>query len=103
MESAAKDMSRSLRKVFKLAGIVGGHSHRFRDTFAVDLLQAGVPLERVSLLRGYTSIKITERHYPPWVQSRQEQLEADVKRVWERASGADYATPQLHEKIYIVN
>jgi site-specific recombinase XerD len=103
VESAAKDMSRSLRKVFKLAGIPDGHSHRFRDTFAVDLLQAGVPLERVSMLLGHTSIKITERHYAPWVQSRQEQLEADVKRVWERASGTDYATPQLHGRIHLVN
>ena len=33
-----------------------GHAHRFRDTFAVELLLAGVPLERVSILLGHTSV-----------------------------------------------
>lgn len=40
-------------------------ARRFRDTFAVELLSAGVSLERVSILLGDTSIKITERHYAP--------------------------------------
>jgi integrase len=55
---------------------------RFRDTFAVGLLQAGVPMERVSVLLGHSSIKVTEKHYSPWVRARQEQLEADVRRRW---------------------
>jgi hypothetical protein len=25
---------------------------------------------------------VTERHYSPWVRSRQEQLEADLERAW---------------------
>ena len=62
--------------------IVGGHPHRFRDTFAVSLLLKGVSLESVSKLLGHTSIKVTERHYAPWVKARQEQLEADVRRTW---------------------
>ena len=43
----------------------------------------GVPLERVSILLGHKSIKVTERHYAPWIRARQEQLEADVRRVWD--------------------
>lgn len=43
-------------------------TRRFRDTFAVELILAGVPLERVSVLLGNTSIKITKRHYAPWVR-----------------------------------
>jgi len=49
-----------------------------RDTFAVQLLLAGVPLDQVSLLLGHSSIKITEKHYAPFVKARQQQLE--IKR-----------------------
>ena len=34
--------------------------------------------------RFHSSVKITERHYAPWVRERQEQMEADVRRAWER-------------------
>jgi len=27
---------------------------------------------------------VTERHYSPWVRSRQEQLEADIASAWSR-------------------
>jgi hypothetical protein len=27
---------------------------------------------------------LTEKHYNPWVRSRQEQLEADLERAWSR-------------------
>jgi hypothetical protein len=40
-------------------------------------------MDRVSALLGHGSIKVTEKHYSPWVRARQEQLEADVKRSWE--------------------
>jgi len=53
-----------------------------RDTFAVEMLLAGVPLEQVSLLLGHKSAKITEKHYAPWVKARQEQLAANVRKAW---------------------
>ena len=75
-----------LKKVFDLAGVSKGQgnaiSHRFRDMFAVELLLAGVPIERVSILLGHQSVRVTEKHYNPWVRSRQEQLEADVASAW---------------------
>jgi integrase len=46
----------------------------FRDTFAVELLLAGVPMDQVSLLLGQSSVKITERHYAPFCKARQQQL-----------------------------
>lgn len=73
---------RPLRKLFKLAGVEGGHAHRFRDTFAVELLLAGVPIERVSMLLGHQSVRITEKHYAPWIKARQDQLEEDVRKSW---------------------
>ena len=75
---------RKLSRVFRAAGIENGHPHRFRDTFAVELLLAGVPIERVSILLGHGSVKITEKHYAPWVIARQEQLEADIIRAWQQ-------------------
>jgi integrase/recombinase XerD len=71
-----------LQRLFQLAGVGGGHAHRFRDTFAVELLLAGVPLDRVSILLGHSSVRITERHYAPWTRSRQEQIESDLKEAW---------------------
>lgn len=88
--SAAKAFQRSYWKLFKLAGISlpdgkpkRCHTHMFRDTFAVQLLLAGNPIDQVSLLLGHSSVKITERHYAPFCKARQLQLTAAVKRSWE--------------------
>ena len=83
-KSTVADWQRSLAKVFELAGIEG-HAHRFRDTFSVNLLQAGVQLETVSVLLGHSSIRITERHYSPWVKSRQVKLEESIEKAWKLA------------------
>jgi site-specific recombinase XerD len=82
---ATKWQTRYVAPVFKAAGLHGtGHmvSHRLRDTFAVDLLQKGVPMEEVSKLLGHTSIKTTERSYAKWVQSRQDRLDSLVTATW---------------------
>jgi integrase/recombinase XerD len=85
-ESIAGLWEKRLKKLFDSAEVSKGQgnaiSHRFRDTFAVELLLAGVPIERVAILLGHQSVRVTERHYNPWVRSRQEQLEADVASAW---------------------
>lgn len=81
-KTTVADWQRSLRKLFDLAAVKGGHAHRFRDTFAVELLLAGVAIDQVSVLLGHSSVKITERSYAPWVKARQEQLEAAVTKTW---------------------
>jgi integrase/recombinase XerD len=68
-----------LADVFEKAKIEDGHSHRFRDTFAVSLLQAGVSLEDVSTLLGHQNLKITQKHYSPWVRTRQDALDRAVQ------------------------
>ena len=88
-ETVKKGWDRSLRRLFKDVKLRKPdgtlkrcHAHMFRDTFAVELLLAGVPLDQVSLLLGHASIKVTERHYAPFVKARQEQLEASTLRAW---------------------
>jgi integrase/recombinase XerD len=81
-ETLAGNWRRTFRRLCEIAGVQGGHPHRFRDTLAVELLLEGVPIERVSTLLGHSSVKITERHYSPWVQARQAQLESDLVRAW---------------------
>ncbi len=83
-DGVARTYMGRFNRIFKLAGVPNGHAHRFRDTFATELLLAGVPLERVSVMLGHSSVKVTEKHYSPWVRARQEQLEADVKKTWDR-------------------
>lgn len=77
--------SRYVRPLFEAAGVRSGHmvSHRLRDTFAVDLLQKGVPLEEVSKLLGHESIKTTEKHYAKWMKGRQDRLDALVTATWD--------------------
>jgi len=99
LHSAVGKWQRRLQRLFELAEISKGHAHRFRDTFACGLLAAGVPMDRVSVLLGHQSIRVTEKHYAPWTQSRQEQIEADLSRAWSQDPVAlleAKGTPQVH-------
>jgi len=119
-ETLAGNWRRTFRRLCEIAGVPRGHPHRFRDTLAVELLLEGVPIERVSILLGHSSVKITERHYAPWVRARQEQLESDLVRAWYndpiaqaemlRGDTAHQDTPQngvatypRHEKRHVAN
>lgn len=68
-----------LHRVAGLAGVEGFKPHRLRDTFAVELLAAGVSMEDVSVLLGHSSIRTTERYYAPWDLSRRDRLLAIVR------------------------
>jgi integrase len=72
----------------------------FRDTFAVELLNKGVPIDRVSLLLGHSSVKVTEKHYAPFVKERQQQLEMYARMAWEDSvvDAADISRTPLASK-----
>ena len=82
LETSRKKWSEALSDLFEDAEVKQGHAHRFRDTFAVELLKVGTPIERVSIFLGHSSVRITEKHYNPWNKARQDQAEADVTRSW---------------------
>ena len=88
-KSAVADWQRAYRKLFKIAHLKHADEsakrcfpHMFRDTFAVEALLAGVPLEDVALYLGHSSIKTTERHYAPFVKARQEKMVDTLKKAW---------------------
>ena len=88
-ETCKRCWTRALARLFKLTAIKRPddslkrcHSHMFRDTFAVELLLAGVPIDQVSLLLGHSSVKVTEKHYAPFVKARQEQLAQSARKAW---------------------
>ena len=70
LSSAVSVWRKRLAYVFKKAKMTNGHNHRFRDTFAVAMLQAGVSLEDVSTLLGHQSLRINQKHYSPCVKAQ---------------------------------
>jgi integrase len=81
-KSAVAGWQRSFRRLFEIVKLEAADGtakrcfpHMFRDTFAVENLLAGVPIDQVSLLLGHKSVRITEKHYAPFVKARQEQLQ----------------------------
>lgn len=69
-----------MKTIGSRCGIEDCRPHRLRDTFAVNALQRGVPLEDVSRLLGHSSIKVTERYYAKWVPARKRRLEDTVAK-----------------------
>jgi integrase len=107
-KSAVADWQRSYRRLFQLADIrkLDGkkkrcHPHMFRDTFAVEMLLAAVPIDQVSTLLGHSSVKVTERHYAPFVKARQLQLQASVRAAWKvgeaRGEDVDWKAPEISD------
>ena len=71
------------------------HLHMIRDTFAVEYLLAGMPLEEVSRLLGHSSVLITQKHYAPWVLERQQRLATSVRTAWS-TMGVRHSSPAVN-------
>jgi site-specific recombinase XerD len=72
------ELSKHLNFKDENGGPLDFRSHMLRDTFAVEMLLAGVPLEKVSKLLGHESVTVTERYYAKWTASRRLQLEDEA-------------------------
>ena len=68
----------------KRAGVTHAHPHRFRDTFAVDLLCAGAGVYDVARMLGDT-VETVEKHYSPFVPALRER----VRRIMEAGTGLE--------------
>ncbi len=66
------------------AGVSNVHPHRFRDTFAVDLLLRGASPYDVAKMLGDT-IETVEKHYMPFVRKLRER----VRRILENGAGLE--------------
>jgi integrase len=66
------------------AGVPNVHPHRFRDTFAVDLLLRGASPYDVAKMLGDT-IETVEKHYMPFVRELRER----VRRILENGAGLE--------------
>jgi site-specific recombinase XerD len=72
-----------------------------RDTFAVEMLVAGVSLEEVAVLLGHSNTKVTEKRYSAWVRARQERLERSVAMAW--ATDPSTANPLAAQSSNTIN
>lgn len=68
-------------RVMRLAGITEGGCHRFRDTFAINLLVKDVPILKVCDFLGHSDVKITYKHYYKALQEHQEKMGQDALKL----------------------
>ena len=71
------------------AGIEDAHPHRFRDTFAVDMLARGATPYDVAKLLG-DEIATVEKHYAPFVRELRER----VRTLMENGKGINQYSEQ---------
>jgi integrase len=70
-ESIAGEYGIYFRKAFAEAGIVGGHSHQLRHSFATYHLAHKVPVEQVAEWMGDSQAEVL-RTYAHWIPERRE-------------------------------
>jgi integrase/recombinase XerD len=88
IETCIKNLRRTIQRLGILAE-VHAHPHRFRDTFAVELLTNGADIRTVQKLLGHTSVRTTEKHYAHFVAAHQALLDAAAATLdFERGSGS---------------
>lgn len=80
LRSLVSGAERTLRSVFKLSGVEGAHCHRFRHTFASELLGKGEAIDLVAEILA-DSPAIIRRHYAKWTPELQSRKDAATRRI----------------------
>ena len=66
-------VARTLRAVFKRAGVEGAHAHRFRHTLATEILARGGAEQDYADVLGI-SASVVRKHSAKWSQARQQRI-----------------------------
>jgi integrase len=80
VRTLVKSAEKTLAAVFRRAGVEGAFAHRFRHTFASELLGKGESIEVVAAILGDTPA-IIRRHYEKWTpefQSRKDRATRNI-------------------------
>ncbi len=85
LKTACSNLASTLETLGRIAG-VHATAHRFRDTFAVELLTNGADIRTVQMLLGHESVKTTEKHYARFVAAHQHLLDSAT-------AALDFGTP----------
>ena len=72
----------ALRYLESVSGVTHIPPHRFRDTFAVDLLSHGVDIRGVSRLLGHRDVATTLRYYEHWIPDDQLAAVRAMLKTW---------------------
>ena len=73
-------MGHAVKRALALAKVKGS-PHVFRDTFAINLLAAGVDIFTVSQLLGHSNVKITQQHYLNFIPGYVERMSEATRKL----------------------
>jgi integrase len=83
LETACKDWSSTMLKLFRAAGIADKRSHNWRDTLATEILEDEEGrLEDAQIALGHKSRKTTEKYYTAITKKRSERVTVLKKKLW---------------------
>jgi site-specific recombinase XerD len=86
-----------VKRVLEHAGVKGS-AHVFRDTFAINLLAAGVDIFTVSQLLGHSNVKVTQQHYLNFIPGYVERM-SEATRKLEYGMSGPIPAPARRRKI----
>jgi len=78
--SAVSDWHRTIERLAKDLPFKV-HAHRFRHTFAAELISAGTPIAQVAAILGNTP-SVVEKTYSQFIEQRQEAINRAVMATW---------------------